>query len=424
MQMPDFLPDELCTYQRYQDDSSLFKALARNPSELAIFFDYACNDPTWRTEHPYVIRSTLRWVAKHYYLEEISEQIAKHVVAVIQKNYVYLKPFLFFRPALYFTMGLRVEGKIMRVNTLLFGVVVPLFKNIFKTCFENLVDEWPLSKIRLPTFNMIQEYVIEGTVHHLQLHEEEEVRELMVQAHIWQLKELEEEAAEELRRYLTRDNVLDTIIGAHRSGYYALKAEAYHFFNQLGYGLELQWASESNFKVKIFNDRLDTWELFKRMAPWITHLALGDELTLAPKFRTWVEMCPKLIGFDLSGSSIDADQLALLPSLLQELDLSDCSWLDPPILQKAGERFPQLKKLGLAGNTQLSFQAWAQLIHFPQLISLNVARCHQINDEDLKQIGRGAPHLVELNLEGCRQITPQGMAELRVICPHLSNLSS
>ncbi|WP_068467803.1 hypothetical protein [Candidatus Protochlamydia phocaeensis] len=424
MQEPDFLPNELKFYAARDSDKELFLALTRHFDDLLAFFEYGCEDAAWCARHPAFIRSVMRWGAKQLYLGRLSLYDAKRLAALIQLHYGLLEPFLYFQPALFFTIHLEIEGHWVIVNSLLFGTSSSFFYEIFKRCFDELNDRWILAGTSLAIFTLIQTYILKGEIADLWRQEYPELLALMRQAKAWDLPGLVKDCAKILSRYITRDNVVQTLLEAHRQFFVDWKEECCHFFNRQGYGLRfLPIEHDADLRIEILDYKQSTLEQFTLFAPWLTHLMFSENLSKDPLYANLVSRCPKLIGIDLSGSFDYVDQFSYLPKSLIELNLSSCPWVRPFHLQEASRHFPGLKKLNLDGNLHLNYQTWGEFNRFRQLISLSLSRCHQVKDDDLKLIGRSCPHLIELNLEECRYLTDKGIADLISACPQLHTLT-
>lgn len=419
MQGPALLSKELSHYLSCQYDQELFEALSKKPADVIDFFEVACADETWAQEHVILLRKIVRWGAKSYYLSQLPTYSAARMAETIQQHYSLLEPFLYFRPAYCLTMTLEVEKQKILVNSLLFGAASPYFFNLFKiSCYDRMTDQW-VFPISLRLFRLVEQFVNHGEISDLWRSEDEELYNLMRLAKTWELPRLVKQCADVLRRYINRDNVVETLLRAHREFFSEWKDECIEYFNAQEWGIRLLPGREGDFKVEILDFREDTLELFARLAPVITHLAFRSQ----PVNRDLIYRCPKLVGLDFSGSSQYADQFNDMPENIFELDLSACPWLTPQYLQKVAKQFPFLKELNLSSNTQLNYLAWGELPRFRHLITLYLARCHQINDEDLKLICQSSTHLTHLDLEECRGFTDRGVLDIVQYCPRLAILN-
>lgn len=424
MQPPDFLSVDLKPYTTFSTDAELFQALSRQPVDLIAFFETCCADDVWMRRHPTFIRLVLRWGAKSFYLNRLPIYYAKQLASVIRTYYSSLHPFLFFQPALFFTFKLNVDGQIRLVNSLLFGTSSSFFKDLFANCFNEFKDQWTISHTSIGIFEWIERYATKGTSDELWRCEYQELLNIMRQAKVWDFPGLVKECAQMLKKYVTRDNVVEMLLRAHKQFFFEWKKICCEVFNQQYGGLRLaEPDSESDFRVELLDFKQDTLELFNRLAPFVTHLTFSENLSSSPYYGKLVDACPRLIGMDLSASTEYDNQFDDLPGSLAELNLSACSWLRAVHLKEVGYQFLNLKKLYLDGNVQLDFQAWGELNRLRYLIALSLVRCHQLVDEDLRLIARSCSHLLELDLEECRKLSDKGLSDILITCPQLIKLN-
>ncbi|CUI16980.1 hypothetical protein PNK_1367 [Candidatus Protochlamydia naegleriophila] len=423
MQPPDFLSVDLKPYSAFSTDAELFQALSRQPADLIAFFETCCADEVWMRRHVPFVRLVLRWAAKSFYLNRLPIYYAKQFASIIRTYYSALKPFLFFQPALFSTFKLIVDSQARLVNSLLFGTSSPFFKDLFANCFNELRDQWAISS-PMAVFEWIERYATRGTCDELWRCEYQELLDIMRQAKVWGFPGLVKECAQMLKKYVTRDNVVEMLLLAHKQIFFEWKKICCAIFNQQYDGMRLlESDSESDFRVEILDFKQDTLELFNRLAPFVTHLAFSENLSSNRYYGKLVDACPRLIGMDLSGSTEYDNQFDDLPGSLAELNLSACPWLRPAHIKEVGYQFLNLKKLYLDGNAQLDFQAWGELNRLRYLMALSLVRCHQLRDEDLKLIVRSCSHLLELDLEECRKLTDKGLSEVLITCPQLIKLN-
>lgn len=420
MQGPAFLPQDLIHYETYSNDKELFKALIAKPAEMVDFFELACADQTWSEEHFLLIRSLIRWGAKSYFLGHFPPHLAKRMAAIIQTFFNNLKVFLYFRPSFFLTATFYIEKTAYLVNTLLFGVSSPFFHNILKNlCFNKLKDEWFLTHVSQPIFELVQEFVLKGEIGDLWKHEPEEILKLMKQAKYWDLPSLVKECAVVLKRYINRENVIDQFLQAHKEFFGEWKSECISFFNNLDLGLRIHVGKEADIKIEILNFYQETIELFDRFALWTTHLIFHGSNSESPFYDTIVHKCPKLIGLALINSFHYSKQFDSLPKDLLEMELIACPWLNARILRDISNRFSEITFLNLGSNPQLNYMSWSELNRFSHLNVLNLSQSYQITDEDLKMIIQAASNLIELNLEGCKEVSDRGVVEIVHLCKKL-----
>lgn len=421
MQLPALLPEELAYCEKFADEQALFQGLVQKPSDLIFFFDIAAEDETWCEEHPWLIRSLLRWGAKQLYLHKLPRYSALTMVKAVQRHASVFKSHLYFRPALFYNATLELEALKFPVNSLLYGAMSAYFYERFNRRYDLFRSDISLTKTTPALLRLVDEHILKGAIADLWKCEKAEILALMRQAKAWDLPLLVEECAVLLRRYIDQDNVVDTLLQAHQEGFSLWKEECYNFLNSHFRGLRFLPGKPEDLYIEWMDYKDETLDLFKRLAPCITHMAFGGRLSASPNFQKAINRCPKLIGLDFSGSE-DFFNLEL-PFDLVELNVSACTWLAPGNLRALFYQCPDLKRVHLANNVHLSYLAWSHLNRLTDLVELDVACCSQIGDDELKLISRACPRLAELDLEECKNITDAGILELLNVCPHLAILN-
>lgn len=424
MQGPSFLPRELEYCTLFATDEELSAALIKNPSDLVHFFEVACEDEGWFEEHPKLIRSLLRRVARDFYLYRFPPFLAKRMAAAMQNHYLFLRPFLFFRPALFFTVQITVENETIPVNAFLFGVGSPYFYHFFRTqCFDKMRDFADLPDIPLVFFHLVEEYLSKGTVDYLWKSEQREILELMKLARALSVPGLVSECAAVLRRYIDKDNVSETLLQSYRESFRERMDDCAHFFNEQGWGIRIVTEQQAGLKVEFLDYKQETLERYDFFAPYVTHLAFSGHLSEEPYYKEIVAKSPKLVGLDFCNASRYANQFEGIKQDITEIDLSACSWLRPEHFREIGTRFPGIRALYLGNNAHLDYLCWSEFSRFKQLKILHVPRCKGMTDDDLKLISRSCPSLTEWNGEESYGFSDKGMIEiirhcgqLRILC--------
>lgn len=422
MQAPDFLPEHLRVYCSCTHPQELMVALANRPEDCVSFFEYACKDITWAAAFPDWLAMAIRWAAKAYYLKQLSVYDAKRFVEIVQTHFSKLSPYLFFRPSLFSTFSVEAEGTEVLVNSLLFGVMSPFFRELFENEYGQWKDWVSLPNISSHWLERTKTYVEQGTIPDLWKESEEELFAFMRQAKMWQLFDLEKECASILKRYLTGENILDHLLKAHERFEGAWKEECRLFFNHLALGWEVIAAPLVDFRLVMGNTHQDTLDLFSKFSRVLTHLGCFPQLPGDPMFEKLVRESPKLVGLDVS-STVEFHNWSIFPEHLEELCLASLPWLGVADIREIASRCPRIKTLSLAGNGHLHALFFAELYRFSQLLSLDLSECPQLQMGDLRVLVQGLPQLHELCLSGCVQLTDVAMGELAHHLPHLRSLS-
>src|SRR5262249_19595049 len=151
--------------------------------------------------------------------------------------------------------------------------------------------------------------------------------------------------------------------------------------------------------------QMRTMDVFERVKNNITHLICSGDLTRDPTFSKVLGQCPKLLSLDISHSTDFTEQLKSIPYRLEELDISKCAWLSEYEFRQIVQICPHLSSLKLSSNVQLNFSAWSELQKLKGLKVLDLSRCNQIQDRDLKIILMACRMVTDLELEECKGIT-------------------
>jgi len=424
MRGPAFLPTTLLPYEAFSTEKELTDALKRNPTDLVIYFELACEDNIWFVEHIKIIRSLLRWGAKTFFLNLLPLDLAKKMVKAIQQQYVLFEPLLYFKSALFFTVFVSVEKEKFLVNSLLFGISSSFFNHLFRSqCFEKLTNECTLSNVKAFLFKLVKKHIENGQIDDLWRYEYNDILSLMRLARSWNIQELVKECTLLLKRYIDRNNVISTLLKANQENFIEWKEECILFFNQQDWGLRFLPGVDKELRVEVLNFQQETLDLFTEISTEVTHLAFKRQLSENSFFKSFVDICPKLVGVDLSTSLKYTNQFECFPKQLTYLNVSDCIWLSVEHLKTIINLFPHLSSIDLGSNVQLNYLCWIELQHFNYLTSLSIAHCYQINEKDLKLIARACPHLIELDMQSCRNINDNGLREVLQYCKQLSKLN-
>lgn len=416
MEFPLFLPEHLKIKN--------WKDLLKNPIDAVDFIEAACSDEGWFEKNSSFMKKLLFEISKLYYLNEYPRSLAIKITKLIQEHYSLFEQFLFFRCYLFSTITMNVESENFIVNSLIFGTNSQFFNQGIKSeCYEKLRDEWKLTNLSPFEFNLIQEHLHKGKIETLWKQEHAKVLSLMVKAKQLEIPTLAKESAEILKRYIDNDNVIDTLIEAHKKNFNEWKQFCIEFVNQQNWGLKLSFEKEGELKVEILDYKINTIELFNRITPIITHLAFSGSLSEDTHYGDLIEKCPKLIGVDLARSLTYSNQFDDIPMTIIELSLASCPWVRAEHLKEVALQFPNLKILDLGNNAQLDQAALSELINLNQLITIDLSNCYQLSDDEMRLIGRSCQKLREINLQDCPKITDQGVAELVHACYDLGKLT-
>ncbi|KAF0696250.1 Aste57867_12948 [Aphanomyces stellatus] len=144
--------------------------------------------------------------------------------------------------------------------------------------------------------------------------------------------------------------------------------------------------------------------------PQLTHLSVAN--------------CPKLHdAFLLFGGS----------SRLQQVNLMGCASIHdspaPPHVPLGGlshflcHHSASLTRLDLTGLVHLESHSFRHVAVCKHLVSLNLAMCRSLADDDVAAVAAGCPRLVDLSLQGCVHIGDPSLRALAAHCARLTTLS-
>jgi hypothetical protein len=121
-------------------------------------------------------------------------------------------------------------------------------------------------------------------------------------------------------------------------------------------------------------------------------------------FKSWI----------METSIPNSISLGFLTFALEDLNLSDCSFLTDATLQVLSKKCPQLRKLCLSFCCSLSDQFASSLTEgCPFIEILDISYCGgAATDMSMLTISQGLPRLEKLGLRGCVQLTDMGMEHL------------
>lgn len=269
----------------------------------------------------------------------------------------------------------------------------------------------------------MQEHVYNGHIQTLWREEFKTIYQLMIEAQDLMMTELTLECAINLKRYLNRQNVLPYFFQAHQQRMSDWKKECQLFINELNLGLFLPLVEFSEMKVNVLNDDQDTLEHLFLFTPYLTELQLSLTFKDFSFYHQMIARCHYLKGLDISGLDENIAFFEDLPKSLSHFNLSACNWIQASHLRKLNKQFPFISSLALANNGQLNYLAWGELAQFENLIKLDLSRCFQLNDEDIKQITKSLPDLQQLSIEECYQITDKGFLTIAIHCNDLNEMN-
>ena len=399
MQLPIEISSELKKYEKFHSDEELLEELQKHPAELMSFFLAACEDETWIDAHSTFMKGILDWLTEANINRNFSYDFFHKVVGSIQKHINVLKSFI---PL---DLQLKIEQTDYPINSLLLSQQSFYFRRrIMNECrgLKNRLIK--IEGVPLNILQLIDEFIFTGEIKDLWKFQPDELWEIIDYIVPLDFPPIVEACEVVLRRYIDRNYVLDMLIKAHRKFLQILQNACIEFINGMDVRVRLNITPVEYLSLEFLDYKDRAFEVFDKLAPVITHLVFSREMATDPHFRLLVNKCPKLIGLDLSDSSIASDYLSDIPERVKELHLSSCLWISNAAMKTLSIACPKLTKLDISNNDQLTYAIWSELQRFKKITFLDISRCFQVGDNELRIILQACPKLVELNIIDCQKI--------------------
>lgn len=418
MDLPLELPKELRYLGEAKDSKMLMEMLTSLPPDLITFFESACEDSSWCAKHTDFMNSAIQWITIKSFEERLMDEFAQRAATAIRKNFNIL------RHQIFLNLIFEVDGKQIKQNSLLWATVSDYFhKHIRIECREKKNSKISMGAMNHGIFEQIQEYVETGNVNNLWRKSEREILEVFRDASEWNIPGLMIDCEILLKKYITPENAIETLISAHKNRWLHLKLTCMEFINHLNLGIYLEIENVQNLSVEVLNFRRKTLEVFEQLSSVITHLHLGGSLAENPEFSDVIQRCPNLIGINFSGSVDFSDKFLAIPQDIQDLDLSKCTWLKGEYLQMFARACPNIKTLNLTSNYDLTYDDWTELYEFYELETLDISRCHQIKNEDFTVIFKACRMIKKLIMVECIQVEEAMFNEIGRVMSGLTDLN-
>jgi len=412
MEMPDLLPKELQHYRSVKDDEELLELLIANSPDLLFFFEEASDDQTWGEEHSLFVKGVLKWLTEKFSQNSLQPAECDRIVKTIHTH----QSLLF--PHIPMDIIFVIEENPVPANSLLFGTSSNFFHSLIRN--RSVV---PLENVTTPIYTIMEEFILTGNVATLWKFQEKELLAIHQAASKFRLIGLGELCEVVLKRYITRENVLDTVVHTHRHKWSVLRQACFDFVGKQEWSCRFHSSSIETLAFEFFQFNENSTEVFQKVKNSITDLVCGGKLIEEKMFASAVSQCPHLRGLDISQSRAFDESLHFVPDKLRVLNLSDCPWLDSNYLSTLFTLFPMVRTLAIRNNSQLTFNDWGNLQKLKQLLEIDVSNSQKIGDDEIKLIVQSAPHLIDLNCNECRNITNKGFFEIIKTLTGLSTVS-
>lgn len=412
MEMPQFLPINLQKYQTFENEEVLLSELKKEPKTFILFLKSVIDDKAWHKNYTIFLEEALRFLTVLARENKLTDENLKE----IQKKIINYPDLIATLPL---DILLVVGGIENPANSFLFKAASPFFSDSIQNQVSAENKKVILNGVSFDLFKMMEEYVLTENVADLWKKSQEELKEIRKKLAFLKMDAFGSLCEAILKRYLNRENVLETLLEAHKEGWADLKHDCFDFINSLSWGVKLHPSKPLDliFEFLEFNDR--SLIVFDKLKPFITHFIARNKLTEHAEFKSCLQACPLLIQLNIATSLTFNDTIFNAPSNLSELDLSSCIFLDATILGRIFSYFQDLKTLNISDNIQLNYTAFQHFTKLKKLTSLNISKNPQIHDEDFRLIVQSIPKVIDLDCSDCKNISDIGFFELSRGLKHL-----
>lgn len=403
MMMPALLPDKLRYCEKAKSETDLFNLLITYPPDLILFLEICCSDETWAESHEKFLHLGLNWAHSQFFQDNLMMEFAQRLAKVLRKH-----PSLA-RSHLPMNGILKLKDRELPINTLLYGSCSHYLKELIRLEFRDRGSQsLNLTDISSEVFMPIDEFITRESEESIHVKTKDTVEAILSLALVWNLKELADTCQKSLKKWLNRNNAVMELIKSHQNGWSILRNACMQYINEQYQDFCLVATPPEQLAFEFLRFTEVSLDFFNAFKAYITNLICSGSTTADPTFTQVVTACRRLKCLDLSYSLQFTDFLKEIPHNLGELVVSSCNWMNNETLKKLIEICPNLEKLILGSDVNLNFEAWSVLRNLPLLKALDLSRCSQIRNEDLKLILQSAEGLESLSLEECYGITDEG----------------
>lgn len=400
--MPDFLPKALDRYSGATTDAQLMELLKGNISDAQEFFLVASADETWCEKHMDVMGELILWMQDLLLKEEMPRAMATVVAKAIQDKYSLLKPKIISN----IICTLR-DGVVMFNSFMFQALSLPFYYLIRKECADKSTLMMEIRSLSTEDFSLIRESILTGgssvdwkVKGNMAFH-------VLKIALSWDVETLMADCERILLRELSNENVLEMLTMTDTYPLAKLRQGCLDVINSWNMGVEVFSTGQRDLKLLLPEATEESVGIFNILSTFVTEWICGFKVLDDAAALAVAASCPKLKSLNLVRISEYSDQLSQF-SYIESLNVAGCPWISDSILRRIVKDFSFLQKIDVGSCVQLSAISWGELIKLQSLYALNVSRCSQISDAELKLILNSCPGLQELDISECREVSAMG----------------
>lgn len=406
MDLPVLLPKELNVLEELNEEEAIIQFLLKFPDKIIIFMDHALRDISWSYEHLSFLQKLFLICTKKF-----REGSFAYFHAMALKDKLYSNQEIL-EKIINNDIVIWIEKEFYPINSLLFATSSELFYEYFRfQCLENRKKTIHLEE-KIFNFEIIQKFIQNGVILDLWKLEKEKLLELLLTASDLKIARFVTQIAEIYYRYLDEESSKKLLKLSLEEQIPQLSEICIKYINifYTSFFLYLKSDYRLGFGFKEFIESSE--ENFQEFLKYITDLSFTKLKLEKESIFPYIQKIKNLRGLILSETSPQFNDFRDLPESILEIDLSMCYWLTPQIFEQIIESCPNIRDLFLKRNTHLNLAFWNVFLKFSHLDNLDLGRCYQITDDDLKLITKSINFILKISLEGCNKITDISIIDL------------
>ena len=323
MLMPSLLPDKLQFCEKATSQIDLFEMLVRRPPDLILFLETACGDERWASSNPEFMQKAVVWAHTQFFQDHLMMEFADRLAKAFRMHPSAVKSHL---PL---NVTIKLKDKDIPINTLLYGSSSEYLHEMIRLeCRDRRAKNLYLKDYNYDMFSVVDEYIQTGKPDNVFVKDKDTVVKILEVALVWDLQELSQACQTFLKKWISRDNVFDTLLTAHKNGWYNLRGDCFEYINFLSLDMRFVDSPPERLAFEFIRFSENSLDVFNKFRTVITDLICSGTTTEDEQFSKVVNKCPKLICLDISYSKNFTDYLKDIPAELEELVLSACNWLN------------------------------------------------------------------------------------------------
>lgn len=418
MDLPASLPAELAFLSVTSEEEFLDILLSCSFAQQLHFLEAAVQDETWCERHAEVMQKWFQHATDAFLERKLSTSDLLRIARALRAHSSVLRQML---PR---DLAIEVRGQVFSANTLLFGALGRPIREMIQvraTTYEP--HHLNLGLITPRVFRVVEEFAVTGKWERLATETKEELLEDLIASVELEIAELHLPISTWLAKYLTMEELELWLPLIHRYQLTEMRRVLCEKGNTYFKGIRLESAAPQELALIIDRFEERDSQKMEQLAPFVTRLGFRGTAAEDPRSLKILRQCRALKCLDLSETLAYPAPLMDEVRPIQDMRLRACNWVDNETLAQLLALHPNLRRLDLSANPQLTESLFYLLSDGQSLEALSLAYCHQFKDREidllLSLVGSG---LTELDLSWCSALTDRVIPYLVRAAPRLLTL--